>query len=156
MMAAEIRNLEDCDRQAVLALAESLAEWFDENARGTGIPIDIQMHRGFVALGGANLVGFATFTTEQGVGRLSWIGVRSELHRQGIGRLLLECVEDALRELGVAKLRVETVGWTEPGYEPYAATRAFYEGMGFSVETKKPVQEAEGYQWQMHDFVKDL
>ena len=58
------------------------------------------------------------------------MGVRREHHRRGIGRALVEAAEAWCRAHGIRYLHVKTLGPSRPDRE-YAATRAFYEAMGF-------------------------
>jgi len=58
------------------------------------------------------------------------MGVRREQHRRGLGRALVEAAEAWCRAHGVRYLHVKTLGPSRPDRE-YAATRAFYESMGF-------------------------
>ena len=58
------------------------------------------------------------------------MGVRREHHRQGLGRALVAAAEAWCRARGIRFLQVKTLGpsHADPGY---AATRAFYEALGF-------------------------
>jgi GNAT superfamily N-acetyltransferase len=58
------------------------------------------------------------------------MGVRREQHRRGIGRALVAGAEAWCRARGIRYLQVKTLG---PSRESrgYAATRAFYEAVGF-------------------------
>src|SRR5947208_14893124 len=58
------------------------------------------------------------------------MGVARERHRHGIGRALVGAALDALRARGVEFLQVKTLGPSHPS-EGYAATRRFYEAVGF-------------------------
>jgi ribosomal protein S18 acetylase RimI-like enzyme len=58
------------------------------------------------------------------------IAVDRSFHRQGIGRALLEHVEADLSSQGTRYLQVKTLGASHPSRE-YAATRLFYEALGF-------------------------
>jgi GNAT superfamily N-acetyltransferase len=134
----------------------ALPEWFDKAARETGVPVDIQLHKGYVALLADRLVGFATYTSEYGAGRISWVAVHPDHHGKGIGKELVQTVEDTMSRLGIRKVWVETVGWSEPPNEPYARTRGFYGSVGYQVAKKSMVHEAQGHKWQMFDFMKEL
>lgn len=142
--------------ESILALVELLPEWFDEKARTTGVPIDVQIHRGIVALKHQEVVGFVTFTSEYGTGRISWIAVRPGLQRKGIGRQLLENAVAVMAGAGMAEVTVETVGWSDPPYAPYAGTRAFYESAGFKLKRKGAMSQGAGYRWQMHILSKKI
>ena len=83
-----------------------------------------------------------TFAVEPDVGFLSVkqqtpaaaelyvMGVRPGHHRQGIGRALVAAAESWCRARGIRYLHVKTLGPSRPD-EGYAATRAFYEALGF-------------------------
>ena len=58
------------------------------------------------------------------------MGVRRAHHRQGIGRALVAAAESWCRALGIRYLHVKTLGPSRPD-DGYAATRAFYEALGF-------------------------
>jgi GNAT superfamily N-acetyltransferase len=58
------------------------------------------------------------------------LAVRPHAHRQGVGRTLIERAHIETRALGKPYLTVKTQG-PSSGYEPYARTRKFYEGVGF-------------------------
>jgi coenzyme F420-0:L-glutamate ligase / coenzyme F420-1:gamma-L-glutamate ligase len=58
------------------------------------------------------------------------MGVRPAHHRRGIGRALIETAESWCRERGIRYLHVKTLGPTRES-RGYAATRAFYEAVGF-------------------------
>ena len=81
------------------------------------------------------------------------MGVRSEHHRRGIGRALVTAAEGWCRARGIRYLHVKTLG---PSRESrgYAATRAFYESLGFV-----PLEELHGY-WDEENptliLVKDV
>jgi coenzyme F420-0:L-glutamate ligase / coenzyme F420-1:gamma-L-glutamate ligase len=58
------------------------------------------------------------------------MGVRRDHHRQGIGRALVAQAASWCRAHGIRYLQVKTRGPSRPD-EGYAATRAFYEALGF-------------------------
>lgn len=81
---------------------------------------------------GDRVLGFACYGPRDltsGVFDLYWIAVDSRTHRSGVGRRLLTATEEAVREAGGRMLIAETSG--TPHYEP---TRAFYLGMGYTME----------------------
>lgn len=118
------------------AVLRDLPEWFgiEESTRGyveeaAALPtFAVPPERGFLCL-------------KQHTARaaeLYVLGVRRELHRQGIGRALVAAAESWCRGRGVRYLQVKTLG---PSRESrgYAATRAFYEALGFV-----PLEELHG------------
>ncbi|MDQ7992218.1 MAG: GNAT family N-acetyltransferase [Propionicimonas sp.] len=66
------------------------------------------------------------------------MAVRSAYLRQGIGRRLLAAVEGDARAFGTRLIQAKTLGPSHPDPR-YAATRAFYDEMGFL-----PVEEIHG------------
>jgi GNAT superfamily N-acetyltransferase len=58
------------------------------------------------------------------------IAVRRRAHRQGVGKALVEKARAVAREKGKTYVTVKTQG-PSVGYDSYARTRAFYEGVGF-------------------------
>jgi ribosomal protein S18 acetylase RimI-like enzyme len=65
------------------------------------------------------------------------IAVLPEYHRRGIGRLMLSAAERALRAQKIRFLQVKTLSARHPD-RGYAATRAFYSGLGFSTLEEFP------------------
>ncbi len=65
----------------------------------------------------------------QGTYDLYWVAVDPHAKRNGVGRALMAEVEKEVVKLGGRLLIVET-----SGLEKYAATRAFYEGIGYIKE----------------------
>jgi ribosomal protein S18 acetylase RimI-like enzyme len=76
------------------------------------------------------IVGFCTYYSEQGIGRIGWLGVAQDFHRRGVGTALIETLATELSEKGVREVLVSTLGETVD-YPPYAKTRAFYRAVGF-------------------------
>ena len=58
------------------------------------------------------------------------MAVRADGRRRGLGSTLLTHVLDALDRNGVKVVEVKTLD-SSAGYEPYVATRAFWERHGF-------------------------
>ena len=61
---------------------------------------------------------------------LYWIVVSPDSQGKGIGRLLMLETERLIRQSGGSKIYVET-----SGRDQYAGTRAFYQRMGFRMES---------------------
>jgi GNAT superfamily N-acetyltransferase len=131
-MAIEIRVLTKDDADAVLAIAQSLPDWFDEDAQRRAIPLDLRFQDGFIAVAGKDIVGFITLYVAEGRVNIGWMGVHPEYHRQGVGASLLRAAEGYSRERGISELATYTLG-DGVDYEPYDHTRAFYFAEGFSI-----------------------
>ena len=126
-----LRPLGREDGPAVLSLARSLGKWF--NAAGLAqMARDLTSHRGYVAVRGDRLLGFATWTrVDEETADLSWMGIAEDAQHQGIGTALLSLLSLDMREYGFRHLTVSTVA-DSVDYEPYAATRRFYRARGFA------------------------
>ncbi len=49
-MMIEAKQIKTSDLPAILEVTESLSAWFDADARGRAIPLDLLNQKGFVAL----------------------------------------------------------------------------------------------------------
>jgi ribosomal protein S18 acetylase RimI-like enzyme len=104
------------------------------------MPVDLLEHDLYIAEeGDGQVVGFlAILRRNPDVGDVSWMGVRNDLWRRGIGTALLTKAAEDLASDGASILMVHTLADTVE-YEPYEATRAFYDAMGFKhLETIDP------------------
>lgn len=80
------------------------------------------------------MVGFSCFGHTPGTEAtwdLYWIAVDPAAHRQGVGRKLTELTEQRIAEEGGRLVVAETSSRAD--YDP---TRAFYEGMGYTVAAR--------------------
>jgi len=127
-----IQNLKRKHHSGVVSVAQSLPEWFDENARTKQIPTDVRFHTGYVAIKDRSVVGFITLYVANGALNISWMGVLPHLQRSGIGKALLRAAEERAASLGIKKLCVYTLG-DSVDYPPYERTRQFYHESGFRV-----------------------
>jgi len=92
----------------------------------------------FVAEADAQAVGFVTLKpTSAFAAELHVMGVLPAWHRSGVGRALVEHAAAYARAEGLAVLHVKTLSPSDP--DPgYAATRRFYEAMGFVALEELP------------------
>lgn len=121
----KIRKKVDEDFNSMFEIAKGLPEWFDEGGLKT-MQTELKTHGGFAAYLEGTLVGFVTFNAAaEGIAKISWMGVRKELHRRGIGTRLLQSLDEYLIDLGFGILEVDTVA-ESVDYEPYEFTRNFY------------------------------
>lgn len=131
-MSIEIRVISEGDADAVLAVAQALPDWFDEDARRRAIPVDLRFQDVFIAVEDDEVVGFITLYVAEGRVNIGWMGVRPDFHRQGVGAALLNAAERYCRERGINELATYTLG-EGVDYAPYDHTRAFYFAEGFSI-----------------------
>ena len=130
-MLIETRAIRESDDRSILAVAEALPAWFDEDARGRAIPADLRHQDGFVALADGEVVGFITLKRfRERAAEIQVMGLKAELHRRGIGRAMVVAAEERLRSEGVELFQVKTLAPSRES-EHYARTRRFYEAMGF-------------------------
>jgi Acetyltransferases len=136
----KIRKSTEKDFKEIMVVVKKLnPKWFDNFAVSKSIPSDLKIHKGFVAEDKGKIVGFLSYTSDEGKARISWMGVDPELHGKNIGTSLLEALEKELKNIGLKELRVETLAESTE-YEPYEKTRAFYKKMEFKVEKIKKVE----------------
>lgn len=120
-------------RQAV-DVAKELPEGFTPSAL-KALAKDARFQRGFVAFVHQSFAGFLLFQVHEGVGQITWMGVRQDLHRQGVGRRLFERFASEMRSAGVNEVRghapVESVH--QPSQAP---ALAFLGAMGFAEHAR--------------------
>ncbi len=111
---------------------ESLPEWF-------GIPASVEAYVSaadslpmFACFApGGEVVGFVSVKTHTPAAAGVYVlGVKRPWHRRGIGRALIEAAAQFARCRGERFLTVKTLSPSKPDLN-YAATRRFYEAMGF-------------------------
>ena len=98
------RTIRNTDYNAIVKVAESLSDWFDEDAREHSIPIDLRNQEGFVALCNGEIVGFITLFFAEGKLNIGWLGVHPEYQRKGIGTALLNCAEEYGLKHGITEI----------------------------------------------------
>ena len=129
-LAAVVTHIGRNHFPGIAAIAEALPEWFTEDGRRK-LTVDLHYQPGYVAVVDNEPVGFVTIYVVEAIAHIGWMGVHPDRHRSGIGRTLVEVACTELGGHGVSHLRVDTLG-DGVDYKPYAETRAFYRGVGFS------------------------
>ncbi|MCL4374009.1 MAG: GNAT family N-acetyltransferase [Candidatus Marsarchaeota archaeon] len=112
-----------------LRIAHSLKEWFNENGVKS-MEADLFFDNLIVAVEGNETIGFACYSSYDGIMQLIWLAVERGYQGRGVGTKLLNWVEDEARSHGIALIQVETLP-DEHSYEPYKLTRKFYYNNGF-------------------------
>lgn len=128
-----VRQIVGEDHDSIIEIAKALyPRWFNELGLEQ-ITRNLQTEQGLVALDNGRVVGFVIYSTDENskTAELSWIAVRPELHRKGTGWALVNALIEILTRQAFRALEVSTVAPTIE-YEPYARTREFYHGVGFS------------------------
>ena len=101
-----------------------------------GAPLDPSRDvRGYICFGATPMT--------RGTFDLYWIAVHPAHKGNGVGRALVAAMETELTREGARLVRVETAGTSE-----YAATRAFYDRLGFEI-----VARIRDFYWPGNDLV---
>jgi GNAT superfamily N-acetyltransferase len=140
-----VRRLTAGDIPAVTAITESLPDYFTSDVPAKA-GRDAARHDGWVvadaeAVAGS-VVGFAIAERKSARGaEILWMAVDPAWRGRGQGTVLLGRVLDDLAADGVSVVEVKTLD-RSADYEPYRATRAFWEGRGFvQVDTIDPLPD---------------
>lgn len=126
-----VAPIESAKGEVCRRILRALPDWF-------GIPEAVDQYASEVermpmwgAGVGERVVGFASVNAHTPhAGEIHVMGVLPEFHGQGIGRKLVGAAEKHLRAGGHRYLTVKTLSPRRENAE-YAATRAFYERLGF-------------------------
>ncbi|HWQ46085.1 MAG TPA: GNAT family N-acetyltransferase [Longilinea sp.] len=125
------------DRSAACEpVLRALPDWFGIETALTNYLEDIDQSPTFLAVREEKVIGFLTVKQHTPfAAELLVMGVYPEIRRGGVGRVLVEKAEAWLTTQGVEYFQVKTLGPSRPD-DGYAATRAFYEALGF-----RPMEE---------------
>jgi len=153
----KVRESDEKDFQGMMKVAKKLhPKWFDNFAINKSIPLDLKIHKGFVAEEKGKILGFITYTSGEGEAKISWIGVPPKFQKRGIGTKLLKTLEKELKKMAVKELRVETLA-DSVKYKPYGPTRDFYKEMEFKLEKVKKMKSKDtGEKFDMAVLFKKL
>jgi len=128
----EVRVLTDADKPGCEPILRGLPDWFGIERAIVDYVVEIKGLDCFGAWMEGELVGFLALRRHfEDAWEIAVMGVAGPWHRQGIGRALLAAAQAWLMRFGARWLAVKTLG-PSTEYEPYAATRAFYQSTGFS------------------------
>lgn len=126
-----IRPATDNDVGTCEGILRALPDWFGIDEAIGAYAADIASMRTFVACVDELVVGFVTVNAHNpSTLEIHVMAVDAGYHRSGIGRALVERAERTARLDGHSLLEVKTLGPSHPSPE-YAATRHFYEAVGF-------------------------
>jgi len=153
----KIRKITEKDFNKIMKVAKKLhPKWFDKFAINKSIPLDLKIHKGFIAEEKGEICGFITYTSKEGTIDISWMGVDPKFHRKKIGTKLINFLEKEVKKLRAQELRVETLAESVE-YEPYERTRVFYKKMGFKLKSVKKVKSKGTRRWfDMAIFTKKI
>jgi predicted kinase/N-acetylglutamate synthase-like GNAT family acetyltransferase len=126
----EVRAATADDADGCVAVAEALPEYFTTGTHEE-IRQAVTADRSWVAIESGNVVGFVV--TQQhfrGTAEITFAAVTPDRRHAGLGTTMVTHALDVLAADGVAIVEVKTLDATA-GYEPYVATHAFWENLGF-------------------------
>jgi ribosomal protein S18 acetylase RimI-like enzyme len=137
-----VRPAVAADVAACQGVVRSLPDHFTPDVVGK-VGVELLRDRGFVWSSAesapGDIAGFVILEQRFPKGaEITWAAVDPSSQRQGIGRALVLAALDAAVADGVEVVEVKTLD-ASAGYEPYVATRAFWESLGFvQVDTIDP------------------
>ena len=135
----KIQKIQKKDYIKIINLAKSLKKWFTKEGINQ-IDKDLEKQNGFVARLDNKIIGFllygeSSYTPREDLIKITWMGVREDLHQKGIGKNLIQKLIYKL-PTEIKIIQVATLSDTVE-YEPYEKTRTFYRKMGFEEYRKK-------------------
>lgn len=152
-----IRKLKNNDFNKVMDIAISLSpSWFDSYAIKKEIPLDLKIHRTFVVEDNNKLIAFLCYSSEDGLFKITWLGVSPKYHRLGIGTNLIKELEKIAKKFKVNQITVETLSDKEI-FEPYIQTRNFYKKIGFRFDSDRQIISKEsGEKFYLSKYIKNI
>ena len=128
MHIAQITRAKGATCAAILA---TLPTWFGMAESNAAYERDVQTMPMFGSMEGDDVFGFlALMQQTPNAFEIHVMGVRPAFHRKGAGRAMVDAAAAFARAAGARFLTVKTLSSRDP--DPgYAATRAFYESIGF-------------------------
>jgi ribosomal protein S18 acetylase RimI-like enzyme len=129
------------DLEACQAIVHGLPDYFTDNVPDK-IANDLDAHHGWVITEGDRVVGFVVVEYRSSrAAEILWIAVRHDQRNQGVGATLVEHVIGALAADNIALIEAKTLD-ASADYEPYVATRRFWERHGFvHIDTIDPLPD---------------
>ena len=125
-----VRRAVPADADACVAIVRGLPDYFTDDVPEK-VAADMRSHSAWVVTESGRLVGFAIVDRRSPrAAEILWIAVAASVRGGGVGTLLLDRVLRDLAEGGHQVAEVKTLDASEE-YEPYVATRAFWERHGF-------------------------
>jgi GNAT superfamily N-acetyltransferase len=125
-----VRAAEGDDVEGCIDVLASLPDYFTPDTHDQARS-GLAAHQAWVAVDGDRVEGFVLAEVRYPTAaEITFAAVQPERHGRGVGTQLLGVALEALRTSGVELVEVKTLD-ASAGYEPYVATRAFWERRGF-------------------------
>ena len=123
---AEVRRALPADVDGCVGVLASLPDYFTPDTHDD-LRARFESCTVYVAVEGYRIVGCALLQPQYSSAEIHYAGVVPERHREGIGRRMIQVL---LEGADVPVIEVKTLD-ASSGYEPYVATRKFWEALGF-------------------------
>jgi GNAT superfamily N-acetyltransferase len=138
-LVLDVRRLAAGDLPAVTRIVGGLRDYFTDDVPGR-VERDAADHDGWVLTSSGEVAGFAVAARKSpGGAEILWMAVDPARRGHGLGTLLLDRMLGELAAGGVSVVEAKTLD-RSAGYQPYEATRAFWERSGFvQVDTIDPL-----------------
>jgi GNAT superfamily N-acetyltransferase len=129
-----VRKADKGDANAFVALLARLPRYFTADTHDD-VRTALATHHAWAATDDEQIVGFLLVERRYpAAAEITYAAVDPDRHGSGIGTALLNRALDQLGKEGIALVEVKTLD-KSAGYEPYVATRAFWERRGFRRST---------------------
>src|SRR5438094_694803 len=123
----EIRSADAGDVDMCVRIVDELPEFFTDDVPAK-VRAELREHDGWVAVEAGAVLGFCLVRRRfPATAEITWMAVARR--NAGIGTRLVGHVLEALHRAGVELVEVKTLDQSA-GYQPYTATRAFWERRG--------------------------
>jgi len=134
-----VRRLSSEDVPTVQEIVRALPDYFTNDVPDK-VATDAAKGSGWVVVSSETTVGFAVASQRSAAAaEILWMAIHPAWRGQGAGTALLDRVLEDLEAAGVSVVEVKTLD-ASADYEPYEATRAFWEKRGFvHVDTIDPL-----------------
>ena len=134
-----VRRLVPADIPALTDIASALPDYFTPDVPAK-LEQDAAVHGGWVLDDSGAIRGFAVVARRPpGAAEILWLAVERERRGRGAGTMLVSRLLDELAAGGISLVEAKTLD-ASAGYEPYVATRAFWERRGFvRIDTIDPL-----------------
>jgi GNAT superfamily N-acetyltransferase len=136
-----VRPFEAGDAAAAVAIIEGLPDYFTDDVPAK-VRRDAGTHEAWVLTDSGAVAGIAVAARKSpGGAEILWLAVEAGHRGRGCGTQLLRHVLSCLAAAGISVVEAKTLD-ASSGYQPYEATRAFWERNGFvHVDTIDPLPD---------------